>query len=41
MDPRGKMAYMVMRGQPEGQRSLGRLTYGWEDNIKMDKETTG
>jgi hypothetical protein len=35
---RGKKrnAYRILVGNPEGKRPLGRPTYRWEDNIKMD-----
>jgi hypothetical protein len=29
-------AYMILVGNPEGERSLGRQRRRWEDNIKMD-----
>jgi hypothetical protein len=28
--------YSILVGKPEGRRSLGRPSYGWKDNIKMD-----
>jgi hypothetical protein len=33
--------YRILVGKPEGQRSLGRRRYRWEDNIKMDFEGLG
>jgi hypothetical protein len=30
-----------MNIKPEGKRPLGRLTRGWEDNIKMDLKEIG
>jgi hypothetical protein len=33
--------YRVLIGKPEGNRSLGRLRYRWEDNIKMDLREIG
>jgi hypothetical protein len=29
-------AYRILVGKSEGKRPLGRQTYGWVDNIKMD-----
>jgi hypothetical protein len=29
-------AYVVLIGEPEGKRLLGRHRCRWEDNIKMD-----
>jgi hypothetical protein len=29
-------AYRILRGKPEGKRSLGRLRHRWMYNIKMD-----
>jgi len=31
-----KAVYRVLVGKPEGRRPLGRPSYRWEDNIKMD-----
>jgi len=28
-------------GRPQGKRQLGRLSRGWEDNIKSDPKETG
>jgi hypothetical protein len=28
--------HKILVGKPEGNRPLGRITSGWEDNIKMD-----
>jgi len=33
--------YRVLVGKPEGTRSMGRPTFRWEDNIKMDLEEVG
>jgi hypothetical protein len=33
---KGRGAYRVLVGRPEGKRSLGRPRRMWEDNIKMD-----
>jgi hypothetical protein len=33
---RGRGAYRVLVGRPEGKRPLGRPRRRWEDNIKMD-----
>jgi hypothetical protein len=32
---------MLLLGKPEGKRTLGRLRYRWEDNIKMDLQEVG
>jgi hypothetical protein len=32
----GRGMYRVLVGKPEGKRPLGRPSYRWEDNIKMD-----
>jgi hypothetical protein len=32
----GRDMYRVLVGKPEGKKPLGRPTYRWEDNIKMD-----
>jgi hypothetical protein len=29
-------AYIVLVGEPEGKRLLGRSRHRWEDNIRMD-----
>jgi hypothetical protein len=34
-------AYRVLVGKPEGNRSLGRPKYRWEDNIEMDLQEVG
>jgi hypothetical protein len=34
-------ACRIILGNPEGNRSLGRLRRRWEDNIKMDLRETG
>ena len=36
-----KSVYRVLVGKPEGERPLGRLRRGWEDNIKMDFQEVG
>jgi hypothetical protein len=33
---RGRGAYRVLVGRPEGTRRLGRPRHRWEDNIKLD-----
>jgi len=33
--------FRVLVGEPEGNRSLGRLMHRWEDNIKMDLQEVG
>ena len=33
--------YSVLKGKPEGKRSLGRPMRRWEDNIKMDLQEVG
>jgi hypothetical protein len=33
---RGRGAYRVLVGRPEGGRSMGRPRRRWEDNIRMD-----
>jgi len=33
--------YRLLVGKPEGKRSFGRPTCGWEDNIKMDPQEVG
>jgi len=33
--------YVVLVGKPEGKRPLGRLSWRWEDNTKMNIEETG
>jgi hypothetical protein len=32
----GRGIYRVLVGKPEGKRQLGRPTFTWGDNIKMD-----
>ena len=32
----GRSAVKMLTGTPTGQRTLGRLGRGWEDNIRMD-----
>jgi hypothetical protein len=34
-------AYMILVGEPEGKRPLGRSRHGWEDNNKIDLKETG
>ena len=34
-------AYRVLLGKPEGNRSLGRPKYRWEDNNEMDLQEVG
>jgi len=36
-----RMAYSVLVGKPEGQRSLGRTRRRWVDNIRMDLQEVG
>ena len=38
---KGRGAYRILVGKPEGKRSLGRPRHGWEDNIKMDLQEVG
>jgi hypothetical protein len=38
---KGRGAYRVLVGRPEGRRPLGRPRHRWEDNIKMDLEEMG
>jgi hypothetical protein len=33
---KGRSAYRVLVGRPEGKRLLGRPRCKWEDNIKID-----
>jgi hypothetical protein len=33
--------YMVLVGKPDGRRPLGRPSYKWADNIKMDLQEVG
>jgi hypothetical protein len=33
--------YMVLMGEPEGRRPLGRHRHRWEDNMKMDLQEVG
>ena len=37
----GKKAFKMLTGNPTGKRPLGRSTYGWEDNIRMDFKEIG
>ena len=37
----GRGVYRVLVGKPEGKRPLGRPSYRWEDNIKMDLQEVG
>jgi len=32
---------MILMGNPEGKRPLGRLNVRWEDNIKIDLQEAG
>jgi len=34
------VTYRILVGEPEEKRPLGRPTLKWEDNIKMDIQTT-
>jgi len=36
-----KGVYRVLLGTPEGNRPLGRPSFRWEDNIKMDLQEVG
>jgi hypothetical protein len=38
---KGRGAYRLLVGRPEGKRPLGRPGRGWEDNIKMDLRDIG
>jgi len=33
--------YRFLVGKPEGKRPLGRPSYKWDDNIKMDLQEVG
>jgi len=33
--------YRVLVGKPDGKRPLGRLSFTWEDNVKMDLQEVG
>jgi hypothetical protein len=37
----GRGVYRVLVGRPEGKRPLGRPSYKWEVNIKMDLREVG
>jgi hypothetical protein len=37
----GRCVYRVLVGRSEGKRPLGRCSYRWEDNIKLDLRETG
>jgi hypothetical protein len=32
--------YRILMGKPEGNRSLGRLRFRWESNVKMNLRET-
>ena len=32
---------MVLVGKPEGKRPIGRPSYRWDDNVKMDLQEVG
>jgi hypothetical protein len=36
-----KNAYKIFVGKSEGKRLLGRSTYRWKDNVKMNVEEIG
>jgi hypothetical protein len=38
---KGRAAYRILVGRPEGKRPLGRRRRRWEDNIKMDLREIG
>jgi hypothetical protein len=38
---KGRGAYRILVGRPEGRRPLGRPRRIWEDNIKMDIHEVG
>ena len=38
---KGRGVHMVLVGEPEGKRPLGRPRRRWEDNIKMDVQEVG
>jgi hypothetical protein len=38
---KGRGAYRILVGRPEGRGPLGRLRRRWEDNIKMDLQDVG
>jgi hypothetical protein len=37
----GRIVHRVLVGKPEGNRTLGILRRGWEDNTKMDVQEVG
>jgi hypothetical protein len=37
----GRDVYGVLVGKPEGNGPMGRPTYRWEDNIKIDLQEVG
>ena len=36
-----RSVYRVLVGKPEGERPPGRLSFRWEDNMKMDVQKVG
>jgi hypothetical protein len=38
---RGRNAYRILLGEPEGKRPLGKPRRRWVDNIKMDLREVG
>jgi hypothetical protein len=38
---KGRGAYRILVGRPEGRRPLGRPRRRWENNIKMDLQEVG
>jgi hypothetical protein len=38
---KGRCAYRILVGRPEGRRPLGRPRHRWEDNTKMDLQEVG
>jgi hypothetical protein len=38
---KGRDAYRVLVGRPEGRRTLERPRRRWEDNVKMDLQEVG
>ena len=37
----GRNAFIILIGSPIGKRPLGRPSYRWEDNIRIDLEVIG
>jgi hypothetical protein len=41
MNGGNRNACRLLVGKPEGKKPLGRLRYGWVDNVRMDLEEVG